>query len=413
LVHRSKWLPWLACAAVAAVGFPALAHGESESAADPPATASFSLDDNGFWDAGQADHADTEVDVATGGTVTWSYAVGAGNLPHTVRFDSPPDGAACASSPSVPNPGSDTLPEVPLSAPWTVTCSFGAAGTFIFHCSLHPQMHGTVKVTGAATPTPTSTATETPTATPTETAAPEPTPVAAASVTARDNAFEHADVTVKPGEYVHFSYPEGAASHNVDFKDAAQPVCKQTAPLPAVGASPPLPKYALRMGWAGDCRFDAPGVYTFVCDAHPAEMKGTVTVAEPQPAATQAVVRDTTPAPNPKPWASLDKPSGRNAKLATLLQGRLKLTARCAAVDKGTVTLTVARSVAKRLHLQRRTLAKGSSRCNGNGRFSATLKPSAAVKRALKRSRKAVKATVTLRLGSVTTRRAITLAAAR
>ena len=42
MVHRSKWLPWLACVVVAAIGFPALAQGESESA-DPPSTGSSCL----------------------------------------------------------------------------------------------------------------------------------------------------------------------------------------------------------------------------------------------------------------------------------------------------------------------------------------------------------------------------------
>jgi plastocyanin len=409
LVVRSKWLPWLACAVVAAIGFPALAQGESESAA---AEASIVAFDNGFRDGSQSDPADNTVQITAGETVSFSYPSGSSG--HNVKFDAAQP-ASCTQTAGPPLGPVPPLPAFAVGPGWSGDCRFDTPGTYTFFCTAHPDMKGTVEVTAGATPTPTATATAspTPTATPTATASPEPTPVAAASVTARDNAYDNADVKVKPGEYVHFAYPEGAASHNVDFKDATKPVCKQTAG-PPVGDSPPLPKYALPKGWAGDCRFDSPGTYTFVCDAHPAEMKGTVTVAaDTQPTAVPAVVRDNDPAPNPKAWASLEKPAAKRATVAVLLQGKLKLTARCTAVDKGTLTLTVTKAVAKKLKLKSRTLATGSSRCNGNGRFSATLKPSAAVRRALKHYRKAVRATAMLRLGAVTTSRAITLGRAR
>ncbi len=175
--------------------------------------------------------------------------------------------------------------------------------------------------------------------------------------------------------------------------------------------SPPLPKYALPAGWAGDCRFDSPGVYSFVCSVHRDEMKGSVTVGTvargtPAPAPT-APVRDGTPAPKPKAWASLDKP--RSPKLDVLLRGRLKLTARCAALDRGTATLSVSKAVAKKLKLKGTTLATGRSRCNGNGRFRVALKPTSAAKKALARSRKAVKATATLKFAGLTVKRTITL----
>jgi hypothetical protein len=166
-------------------------------------------------------------------------------------------------------------------------------------------------------------------------------------------------------------------------------------------------------------------VYRFVCDAHESQnMVGTITVkaadgsvptptpqATVQPSPTPAApVRDGTPAPTPKAWAALEGVVAKSAKLSVLLEGKLKLTARCASVNKGTVTLTVSRAVAKRLKLKGTTLASGSSRCNGNNRFSAALRPTAAARRALKRYRKAVAVVATLRFGGVRVSRKLMLA---
>lgn len=45
------------------------------------------------------------------------------------------------------------------------------------------------------------------------------------------------------------------------------------------------------------------------------------------------------------------------------------------------------------------TLATGTAKCDANGRMTATLKPSAAAKKALKRQRKALSTTLTLTAG--------------
>src|SRR3954468_3550214 len=53
LVPSRKWLPWLACAAIAAAGFPGLAQGDAESS-DPPATGAIVAEDNFFHEVGSA-----------------------------------------------------------------------------------------------------------------------------------------------------------------------------------------------------------------------------------------------------------------------------------------------------------------------------------------------------------------------
>ncbi|CAN5722554.1 hypothetical protein BH23CHL7_BH23CHL7_08880 [soil metagenome] len=67
---------------------------------------------------------DTE-QVSAGGQVVWTNA---GNAPHTVTFD---DG---------------TVDSGNISAGGTFEHTFNAAGAFQYHCTIHPQMVGTVTV---------------------------------------------------------------------------------------------------------------------------------------------------------------------------------------------------------------------------------------------------------------------------
>jgi plastocyanin len=64
--------------------------------------------------------------IATGGTVTWTFE----GVNHTVTF------TAATGVPA----------DIPSSANTTVQRTFGTAGTFAFHCSIHPQMTGTITV---------------------------------------------------------------------------------------------------------------------------------------------------------------------------------------------------------------------------------------------------------------------------
>jgi plastocyanin len=249
-----------------------------------------------------------------------------------------------------------------------------------------------------------------------------------ASVVAFDNGFRDGgqadtnDTTVEiaPGGTVSFAYPSGGSSHNVVF-DAAQPSsCVQQAGV-VITAAPPLPGFAEPQGWSGECTFNAAGTYTFVCGVHP-EMTGKVIVGEsptptptpvetpvPTPVATPVV----TPAPTPMPWASLDSPAKSAASVAGFVSGKLKLSARCSTPSSGSLSLTVSKADAKKLKLKGTELARVSAQCTGTGRVAVTVKPSAAAKRALKKWRRALKATATLTLGSAKSTRAITLAAAR
>ena len=60
----------------------------------------------------------------------------------------------------------------------------------------------------------------------------------------------------------------------------------------------------------------------------------------------------------------------------------------------GSATITVSKKVAKQLGLKKTTLASGKVRFTGAGSKSVTLKPSAAVKRALKKAKGSVKVTL-------------------
>ena len=71
-----KYLPWMACAAIAATVLPALAWGQ-----DPPSSASIVVTDYAFRDAAGTD---STVEIAPGGTVHFSYPTGMSR--HNVVF---------------------------------------------------------------------------------------------------------------------------------------------------------------------------------------------------------------------------------------------------------------------------------------------------------------------------------------
>jgi len=102
-----------------------------------------------------------------------------------------------------------------------------------------------------------------------------------ASFTAVDNSWLTSGggdtATIAVGGTVTFGYPSGITAHNVDF-DMTQPSsCTQSAGSSS-GNVPPLPANPTGEGWAGSCRFNTPGTYTFHCDMHPNSMTGAVVV---------------------------------------------------------------------------------------------------------------------------------------
>jgi hypothetical protein len=105
---------------------------------------------------------------------------------------------------------------------------------------------------------------------------------------------------------------------------------------------------------------------------------------------------DATPAPEPKPWAALSSVRRSQSTVAAFRRGRLAVRIRCQAVERGSLTLTVSRKVARRLGLRSRTLASRRVTCDGS-RINVLLKPKARVKRALAQQRRAIRVTLTVR----------------
>jgi hypothetical protein len=198
----------------------------------------------------------------------------------------------------------------------------------------------------------------------------------------------------------------------------------------AITAAPPLPAFAQPPAWTGECTFDAPGVYTFVCSAHQVEMTGTVVVrnedgSEPTPVpttsptatptatATPEPPRDTTPAKVANIWAAIDKPAVKAMTVSSFLKGKLKIVARCVSAGSGTMTLTVSKTVANAIGLKGTKLGQAKATCDGHGRFTVKVKPNDAAEAALEDYRGSVKTTATLALsgpiGQTTVTRTINL----
>jgi hypothetical protein len=98
----------------------------------------------------------------------------------------------------------------------------------------------------------------------------------------------------------------------------------------------------------------------------------------------------------------------RRLAVGSLTRG-LRVRATCVSVGRGTLKLTVSRSVARKLGLRSRTLAGRSVRCSSDFGISVKLKPSRKVARKLKQARGTFRATLTLRMGSAHDSQKLTL----
>lgn len=116
------------------------------------------------------------VTVSVGDTVTWTN--NDAGVPHTVSSDS---GSELASG--------------QLSGGASYQKTFSAAGSYAYHCDIHPSMTGQVVVTGAAA---TATSTLAPTNTPTATPPPAATVTATATAAAAATATSQAPATNAP-----------------------------------------------------------------------------------------------------------------------------------------------------------------------------------------------------------------------
>ena len=87
---------------------------------------------NGVGNSQGLNYAPASVNVAKGGKVTWTNS---DPVPHTVTSTSVPSGASSFDSGN-------------MNANATYTVTFNVDGTYLYKCTYHPWMHGTVIVTG-------------------------------------------------------------------------------------------------------------------------------------------------------------------------------------------------------------------------------------------------------------------------
>jgi plastocyanin len=152
---------------------------------------------------------------------------------------------------------------------------------------------------------------------------------------------EVADVSISTGESVTWHFDGSATYHNAESSND-------------VAADPTWEPYAGEFVNTGSYSrpFNQPGVYTFVCAAHPTTMKGTVTVTgEPIETATSTATATASPPSSPPPDTHPDtpppgatddsvKPTVRGVKTKTL-RGGVRVRFRLS--EPATVTLRVKR----------------------------------------------------------------------
>src|SRR4051812_45014704 len=136
-----KYVPWLACAAVATVGVPAFASGNAQRSAVPVTDGAFTAFDFGFMDTASGNQTDNTVNITPGGRVTISYPTG--DNVHNADFSNGPAPSSCTQTkapapyPILPAP---PLPLATEPPGWEGFCVFNTPGTYTFFCQAHPEM---------------------------------------------------------------------------------------------------------------------------------------------------------------------------------------------------------------------------------------------------------------------------------
>ena len=128
---------------------------------------------------------------------------------------------------------------------------FGTPGTFLYICSIHPNMQGTVRITSATGSVP-------PPATPAPTAAPKPVPPGRLVIA--DFAFRPATITVAPGTTLVWQNT-GIAPHTVTSRAGL------------------FDSRIIPSGGTYSHTFSTPGTFQYLCTIHP-DMTATVLVPE-------------------------------------------------------------------------------------------------------------------------------------
>jgi PKD repeat protein len=123
-----------------------------------------------------------------------------------------------------------------------------------------------------------------------------------------------------------------------------------------------------------------------------------IVVTAPQ-GATQAAGKgaDVAPAaPAQDAWFGVSKPAATS--VAAFSKSGLAVKVTATEAMRGSATITVSKKVAKALGLKKTTLAAGTVKFTSAGSKSVTLKPSAAIRRALKKAKGSVKVTLSVSL---------------
>ena len=226
-----------------------------------------------------------------------------------------------------------------------------------------------------------------------------------ASIVAKDNFFRSVPdgppvVEIVTGGTVSFAQA-GAGAHNVKFTELQPSSCTQSVGTSS-GPLPPLPNPASSAAWAGECTFNAPGRYDFVCEIH--GFSGGVGVVSPG-----SQIPPPPPPPPPPPGAPPGPPPPPSAGSTTsAAASSLRLSARQRGTKvKGSLRLAGAGSrLLARAFARRRSLSGGRSLAQvqvgrqlrssvGPGRVSFSVALNAASRRALRRNGRLA---ITLRL---------------
>lgn len=116
------------------------------------------------------------------------------------------------------------------------------------------------------------------------------------------------------------------------------------------------------------------------------------------PATLPATQLPTPSTPAPRPFAALEDVATRVRTVSALRGGRFRVNVSCQGVTRGTLRATVTNSVRRKLKLRTGTLVSKKLDCGAQGRATVSLKPSAAVRKALARTKASVRVKLTLRM---------------
>ena len=254
-------------AAATTAGTTSVANGSGSAAAAGPTTGSIAINDNGFTPA--------SFRLAVGGTLTFSNS---GKAAHTVTATD----------------GSFDSDMIRSGGTWAHT--FNTAGTFSYHCILHPSMKGTVQVVGvsssgstnssggagtAAAAIESNAASSATDATTTNVASSTTSALQAVDVDVVDNQFNPAAATVAEGGTVTWKL-SGEVAHTITADDQS------------------FNSGIVKPGDSFQHTFTEVGTFTYMCMIHPG-MTGTIKVvtADQAAAAQPAVAAAGTPPQQP------------------------------------------------------------------------------------------------------------------